>query len=175
MQWKGVRARRRAGVAPRVCGCVGNGRGTDARQGAIRIFWETPIPPSSSPARRGRPAASAPEAGLHEHPMRDLAKPGPARKPGGSRRGSREGRVHGIAHRVKPEWWAAGCCGGKGVPEKMRMAPCRASIRLPFPTSPRKPGAPLPCRRAGHGVARGEPPPLPARRGVQPNRRRTFF
>jgi hypothetical protein len=33
----------------------------EARQGAIRIFWEIPIPPSSSPARRRLPAASAPE------------------------------------------------------------------------------------------------------------------
>ena len=36
-----------------------------------------------------------------------------------------------------------------GFPEKMRMAPCRASIRLPFPTSPGKPGAPRHARRVG--------------------------
>ena len=33
--------------------------------------------------------------------------------------------------------------------KKTRMAPCRASIRLPFPTSPGKPGAPRHGRRAG--------------------------
>jgi hypothetical protein len=40
----------------------------------------------------------------------------------------------------------------------MRMAPCRASIRLPFPTSPGKPGAPRDGGRGGHGAARGELP-----------------
>src|SRR5829696_4609301 len=48
MQWNGVRARRWAGVARRVRGRVGNGRGMEARQGAMRIFGEIPIPPSSS-------------------------------------------------------------------------------------------------------------------------------
>ena len=96
-------------------------------------------------------------AGLHEHPMRDLAKPGPARRPGRSRRVSREGMVRGIAHRVKPEWRVAGRCGGKGVSEKMRMAPCRASIRLPFPPSPGKSGATRDGRRARHGVAHRDP------------------
>jgi len=81
MQWKGVRVRRRVGVAPRVCGRVGNGRGSEARQGAIRIFRETPIPPSSSPARPTS-CRKRTGAGLHEHLMRDLVKPGPARKPG---------------------------------------------------------------------------------------------
>src|SRR5215217_7801688 len=38
MQWNGVRARQWAGVAQRVRGRVGNGRGMEARQGAMRIF-----------------------------------------------------------------------------------------------------------------------------------------
>jgi hypothetical protein len=46
-------------------------------------------------------------SGPHEAPMRDLAKPGPARRPGTLRRVSREGTVRQIAHRVKPEWWVA--------------------------------------------------------------------
>jgi hypothetical protein len=157
MQWNGVRPRRRAGVAPRVCGRVGNGRGREARQGAMRIFLEIPIPPSSSPARRRPPAASAREPASTNTRCAIWRSLGPREGRGRSRRGSREGTVRGIAHRMKPEWWAAGRCGGKGVPEKMRMAPCRASICLPFPTSPGKLGAPCPCRRAGHGVAHGEP------------------
>jgi hypothetical protein len=43
-----------------------------------------------------------------------------------------------------------------GVPEKMRMAPCRASIRLPFPASPGKLCAPRHDGCAGHRVAHGE-------------------
>jgi hypothetical protein len=54
---------------------------------------------------------------------------------------SREGTVHGIAHQVKPDGRLRGAVGGNGVPEKTRMAPCRASIRLPFPTSTGKRGA----------------------------------
>jgi hypothetical protein len=53
----------------------------------------------------------------------------------------------------------AGCGAlwkAKGFPEKMRMAPCRASIRLPFPTPPGKLCAPRHGRCTGHGVARGE-------------------
>ena len=42
----------------------------------------------------------------HKAPMRDLAKPGPARGLG-VRGVSREGTVREIAHRVKPEWWVA--------------------------------------------------------------------
>jgi hypothetical protein len=40
--------------------------------------------------------------------------------------------------------------------KKVVMAPGRASIRLPFPASPGKPGASRHGRRAGHGVACGE-------------------
>ena len=111
-------------------------------------FWGDTYPAILVPSPAPTSCRKRTRAGLHEHPIRDLAKPGPPRKLGAfPRRGARGGR--GIAHRVKPEWWAAGCCGGKGVPEKTRMAPCRASICLPFPTSSGKPGAPRPCRRAG--------------------------
>jgi hypothetical protein len=64
--------------------------------------------------------------------------------------------VHEIAHRVKLDGGLRARYGGSWVPEKMRMALCRASIRLPFPTSPGKPRAPRHDRHAGHGVARGE-------------------
>ena len=63
MQWNGVRERRQAGVAPRVCGRVGNGRGMEARQGAIRVFGGIPIPPFSPWLCADGPAASAPEPG----------------------------------------------------------------------------------------------------------------
>ena len=138
-------------------GRVGNGREMEVRQGAMRIFWEIPIPPFSSPARHRRPAASAPEPASTNTRCAIWRSLGPREGRGRSRRGSREGTVRGIAHRMKPEWWAAGRCGGKGVPEKMRMAPCRASICLPFPTSSGKPGVPRHGGRAGHGVAHGEP------------------
>ena len=77
VEW--CQARRQAGVAPHVCVRVGNGRGMEARQGAIRVCWEIPIPPSSSPPRRRRPCRKRTGAGPHEAPMRDLAKPGPAK------------------------------------------------------------------------------------------------
>src|SRR5829696_108715 len=157
MQWNGVRARRWVGVAQRVRGRVGNGRGMEARQGAMRIFSGDTDPAILVPCPAPTSCRKLTGAGLHEHPMRDPAKPGPARRPGRSRRGSREGTVRGIAHRMKPEWWAAGPAAGKVFQKKMRMALCRASIRLPFPTSPGKLGVPCPCRRARHGVAHGEP------------------
>jgi hypothetical protein len=54
------------------------------------------------------------------------------------RRQSRAPRVCEIAHQV---FAGAGSCAvptdmtaGDGLPEKMRMAPCRASVPLPFPT-----------------------------------------
>jgi hypothetical protein len=43
-----------------------------------------------------------------------------------------------------------------GFPKKFLMALCRASIRLPFPTSIEKFRAPRDGRCTGHGVARGE-------------------
>jgi hypothetical protein len=53
----------------------------------------------------------------------------------------------------------AGCgaaTAAKVFLKKIHMAPCRASIRLPFPTSPETLRAPRHDRRAGNGVARGE-------------------
>ena len=76
-----------------------------------------------------------------------------------------EGTVQGIAHRVKPEWWVAGRSGRRWISlKKMRMAPCRASIRLPFPTSPGKPGAPRHCDVRGHGVRVVNSPRFPVMR-----------
>jgi hypothetical protein len=37
--------------------------------------------------------------------------------------------------------------GGIGISQKTRMAPCRASLPLPFPTRPRTCGATHACRR----------------------------
>jgi hypothetical protein len=104
--------------------------------------------------RRGQPEAHqtqpsrTPDARSGEFSERERAGAFPPR--------SSEETVHGIAHQVKPDGRLRGAVGGNGVPEKMRMAPCRASIRLPFPTTPGKPGAPRHGRRAGHGVACGE-------------------
>ena len=83
MQWKGVRASLRAGVAPRVCGRVGNGRGREARQGAIRVFWGDTYPAIHVPSLAPTSCRKRTGAGLHEHPMRDLAKPGAREKTGG--------------------------------------------------------------------------------------------
>jgi hypothetical protein len=124
--------------------------------GGHENFLEIPIPPSTSPARptccRKRTGA-----GLHEHLMRDLAKPGPRQGRGVPRRGSREGTVRRIAHRVKPEWWAVGALRRERCSRKNADGPLPASIRLPFPTYPGKPGARRPGRRAGNRVAHGEP------------------
>ena len=149
----GVRARRQAGVAPRVCGRVGNGRGMEARQGAIRVFCGDTYPAIRVPAPAPTSCRKRTRPNPHEHLMRDLANSRIARGPARSRRVSREGTVRGIAHRVKPEWWVAGRCGGRGVFEKMRMAPCRASIRLPFPASPGK----YPASRHGRRVWKRAP------------------
>ena len=63
-------------------GRVGNGRGMEARQGAMRIFlgdtYHAILVPSPAPTSCRKRTG----AGLHEHPMRDLAKPGPVRRPG---------------------------------------------------------------------------------------------
>jgi hypothetical protein len=128
--------------------------------GAVRahenFFEETPS--CSFPASAGEEASrKRTRPSLHEHLMRDLANSRNARGPARSRRGRPRGKVHGIAHQVKPDGRLRGAVGGKGVSEKMRMASCRASIRLPVPTSPGKRGAPRHDRRAGHGVACGEP------------------
>src|SRR5215207_7186400 len=40
----GVRTRRQLRVTTRICRSVGNGRGTEARQGAMRIFLRTAKP-----------------------------------------------------------------------------------------------------------------------------------
>ena len=108
MQWNGVRGRPQPGVAPRVRGRVGNGRGMEARQGAIRVFGEDTYPAIVVPTPAPTACRKRTGAGSHEAPMRDLVKPGPRESPERSRGVSREGTVRGIAHRVKPEWWVAG-------------------------------------------------------------------
>src|SRR5829696_3630210 len=72
MQWNGVRAQQWVGVAQRVRGRVGNGRGMEARQGAMRIFWEIPIPPSQPGA------ALLPQANRSRPPRTPDARSGEA-------------------------------------------------------------------------------------------------
>ena len=118
-------------------------------------------PPSGGDACRNRTGPSP-----HEHPMRDLAEFRSARRPARSpprvvRGDGSHDRASGEAGRPGP-----GRSGDDGASEKTRMAPCRASIRLPFPKSPVKFRAPCHGRRAGHGVARGELATFPAMRGA---------
>jgi hypothetical protein len=159
------------GVARHVRGRVGNGRGMEARQGAMRIFWEIPIPPSSSRARRRPRAASAPEPASTNTRCAIWRSLGPRESRGRSRRGAREGRARGIAHRMKPEWWAAGRCGGKGVQKKRGWLPagrpsaCRS--RRPQGSSVR----PAPADVQDTVSRMVDPPRLPAMRGVQRNPR----
>jgi hypothetical protein len=139
-QWNGVRAPLQAGgCSTRVWMRRERWRDGRAAGGHPRFFRDT-YPAILDPSPAPTSCRKRTGAGLDEHPMRDLVKPGLARRPGAVPAGSRgKGRIRKIAHRVKPEWRVAGRCGGKGVSEKMRMAPCRASIRLPFPTNPGKP------------------------------------
>lgn len=67
--------------------------------------------------------------------MRNLAKWRRARRPARSRCRRAKGTVHEIAHQVKPDGALRSAVRATGSRKKMRMAPCRASIRLPFPTS----------------------------------------
>jgi hypothetical protein len=151
MQWNGVRTRRRAGVAPRVRGRVGNVRGLEARQGAMRILGGDTYPAIHvlSPPTSYRKRAGA---GLHERPMRELAKAGPAKRPGAFPQ--RFARGDGSPDHASDEAGMVGCgalrrerCSGK-----MRMAPCG----LPSACRSRRPQG-SPVRRAGHSVAQGEP------------------
>ena len=134
--------------APGFSGDVGNGRRMEARQGAIRVFSGTPFPPQ-------RPAA-------HHSGFIRCAIPrtvATARTSAGPPRHSREPRLRQIAHQVFVEAGSGALAargrrragdedGGIGISPKMRMAPCRASIPLPFPTRPHTRGATPACRRA---------------------------
>ena len=106
--------------------------------------------------RRRRCLPEAHRTSLHEHLMRDLAKSRRARRPARSRRGPAR---DGSRDRASGEAGMMGCGvlrKAMGFQKKIHMAPCRASLRLPFPTSPGKPGAPRHGRRVRNGVARGE-------------------
>jgi hypothetical protein len=147
MQWNGVRARRQAGVAPRVCGRVGNGRGMEARQGAIRVFWGDTYPAILVPTPGADVLPQAHRSRTPRSPDARSCEAWAREKAGGrSRRVSREGTVREIAHRVKPNGGSRGAEAGKVSPKKMRMAPCRASLRLPFPRPLGKSGA-LPAKQ----------------------------
>jgi hypothetical protein len=137
------------------------------RCGAHEAFLET----SGTAAgwKRGRgPSAfflrhlsrlSAPRPTIRLHPMRDPANHPLARDPARTPRPSRGPMLRKIAHRgfvgSGSGALAAGHRrqsgdedGGIGIPQKTRMAPCRASIPLPLPTRPRTRGATPACRRA---------------------------
>jgi hypothetical protein len=114
--------------------------------GHPRFFWQ-PL------SRR-----SAPRPTIRLHPMRDPANRTLARTCAGPPPGLlARPRLRQIAYRVFVEAGsdalaagrprrAGGEDGGIGVSQKMRMAPCRASLPLPFPTRPRTRGA-TPARR----------------------------
>ena len=172
MQWNGVRVRRRAGVAPRVRGHVGNGRGREARQGAMRIFWEIPIPPSSSPARRRPLAPSAPEPASTNTRCAIWRSLDPQEGRGRSRRSSREG--DGSRDRASGEAGMVGC--GALRRERCSRKKCGwlPAVRPSACSSRRLQGSPV-CPASADAqdtVSRMvNPPPLPAMRGVQRNPR----
>jgi hypothetical protein len=135
----------------------GTAEGGKRGRGPSAFLGEIPIPPSSSPvgadvlpqAHRSPPPRT-PDARSCEAWAGEKAGGVPAEvRARGRFAGSRIGRSRNGGLR--------GAAAGKVLPEKTRMAPCRASIRLPFPTPPGKPGSPRPGRRAGHGVTHGEP------------------
>ena len=57
--------------------------------------------------RRGDACRKRTGLSRHQHLMRDLAKSSEREKAGAFPLRSPKGTVHGIAHQVKPEWWAA--------------------------------------------------------------------
>jgi hypothetical protein len=128
-------------------GTSGWADGADAVRGHPRFLRKAQCrraPRSCGATARGDTCRKRTVPSLHEHLMRDLAKWRRERRPARSRCGPETGTVHEIAHQAKPDGGVRGALGADGVPEKMRMAPCRASIRLPFPTSRGKRGAPPP-------------------------------
>jgi hypothetical protein len=140
-------ARRPGRGAPGFLGDVGNGRRMEARQGAIRIFSGTPFPPqrpaahhSASPdAQSGEPSPRANPCGNAPAFSRAQASPDRAS-------GVRGGRLRCACGRTRCR--AGDEDGGIGISRKILMAPCRASIPLPFPTRPRTCGATPTRRRA---------------------------
>ena len=146
------------------------GTGMRCGRGPCEIFEGTP----SCSVSIIRPRRCLPEAHRAQPSPTPDARSGKtrsARTPTRSRCGSCEGTVHTIAHQVEPKGGLRGARETMEHPDKMRMAPCRASIRLPFPTSPERLRAPRHSRRVGHRVARPELATFPAMRGVQPNPR----
>jgi hypothetical protein len=125
---------------------VGNGRRMEARQGAIRtILWNTfpaaaprsppfRLHPMCDPANRplARTSAGTPPAFARAQPSPDRAS------------GVRGGRLQCACGRTPA--LSQDEDGGIGISRKTRMAPCRASIPLPFPTHPHTRGA-TPARR----------------------------
>src|SRR5829696_6528630 len=78
-----------------------------ARQGAMRIFWGDPYPAILVPSPAPTSCRKRTGAGLHEHPMRDPAKPGPARRPGAFPK--RFARGDGSRDRASDEAGMVGC------------------------------------------------------------------
>ena len=115
----------------------------------------------------GSIVSGAPRTSLPAHPMRDpvnrlLARPRRERAGPSALRDFARSRircsprmVRGASVRHHPRLMTGDEHGGVPL-KKILMASCRASVRLPFPTSSGKLRAPRHGRRAGHGVARGE-------------------
>src|SRR5215213_5845907 len=125
--------------------------------GGHENFWGDTYPAILVPSPAPTSCRKRTGAGLHEHPMRDLAKPGPARRPGAFPK--RFARGDGSRDRASDGAGMVGCGAlrRERCSRKNADGPLPGLLRLPFPTSPGKLGAPCPCRRAGHGVAHGEP------------------
>ncbi|HYR07445.1 MAG TPA: hypothetical protein VEQ60_06745 [Longimicrobium sp.] len=75
--------------------------------------------------------------------------------------------VYEIAHQVKPDGELRGASVDDGIPEKTRMAPCRASIPLPFPMSQGSLMRAATADVRDTGGARGDSPRFQGMRGVQ--------
>jgi hypothetical protein len=163
----GVRARPRVGVAPHVRGRVGNGRGMEARQGAMRIFFWRYL------FRHPRPQPDTdvlPQAHRSRPPRTPDARSGEAwaaRRPGRFRRGSREGTVRRIAHRAKPNGGLPDAAAGTVFQKKCGWPPAA----LPSARCCRRPqGSPVrpaPADAQDTVPRMVNPPPLPDMCGVQ--------
>jgi hypothetical protein len=124
-------------------------------EGHPRFFWNTfpaaappqPTIPASSDARSREPSPRATSSGTP--PAFSRAQASPDRASGG-RGGGSGSLAAGGRRRAGDE------DGGTGISPKILMAPCRASIPLPFPTRPRTRRAtprPPPCPDTIHCIA----------------------
>src|SRR5215217_1795937 len=78
--------------------------------GGHENFWGDTYPAILVPSPAPTSCASEPEPASTKTRCAIWRSLGPREGRGRSRRGSREGTVRGIAHRMKPQWSAAGRC-----------------------------------------------------------------